>query len=339
MMSVWGPFGFEAFGSHEKHAPAVGFSDGGDESDKGDIFGFLERVADPHHSQNESHSQSLGPLTSARCPWVLAQLAEEFEAMDMGNLCKQSPLVFERISRAGPLLDTDLLRSRPKAAKDAAVVKGALLRLLSETAVDYDQALSAVSWSLYDVTIKHLEDVGVAPAGFAQPLLFALLNEYLRRTVPLHLGPAERLEVLHEETHQAFGPHLKQTPELEPLFLSFTTQWFLCLMTTAGQTSPEQAAVLWTQFWRHTSGDEGALDFLHITLMRALHKPLVCDLSIWSTSIPSREQWTIEDVSVECNGDIAAYATYLECLKLAVREQPELLQYILTGYILDIQAD
>jgi len=310
-MLVGGPFAFEALGFHDKvlHKEAL----------------HTTSVPAVDHG-----FQSLGPLTSASCPWVLAELAKEFEAMDMSEICKQSPVVFERMCQVCPLLDTDIVRCRPHAAKDAAVLKGALLRLLSETAVDYDQALSAIAWSLYDVTIKHLGDVGVAPAGFAQPLLFALLNEYLRRTAPLHLGPTERLQVLQEETHQAFGVQLQLNPGLEPLFLSFTMQWFLCLLTTAGQTSATQASLLWTQFWRHTSGDEGALDFLHITLMRALHRPIACDLSIWSTRTPSRQQWTIADVSVECNAEIAAYATYLECLKLAVRdEQSELLTDIL----------
>lgn len=287
--------------------------------------------ADFHSCADDDYSfRSLDPLTSAFCPWVLAQLAEEFEAIDMGNVCKESPLVFERISRAGPLLDTDLTRCRPHAPKDAAVLKGALLRLLSETAVDYDQALSAISWSLYDVTIKHLRDMGVAPAAFAQPLLFGLLNEYLHHTAPLHFGPVER--ILQVETHLAFSEQLQLTPELEPLFLSFTTQWFLCLMTTAGQTSPDQAALLWAQFWYHTSRGEEALDFFSVTLRRALQTPIVCDLSTWCSTAPTRQQWTIADVSAECNADIAAYAMYLEGLKLAVRnEQSEFLKDVLKG--------
>lgn len=293
---------------------------------------YQEDDKGPHLYQEDHEDRGftpLGPLRSASCPWALAQLAEEFEAMDMGNLCKERPLVFERLSKTGPLLDTDLVRCRPHANKDTVILKGALLRLLSETSVEYDQALSAISWSLYDVVIKHLGNIGVAPAGFAQPLLFGLLNEYLRRTALLHLGPKERLEVLQEETREAFGVQLQLTPALEPLFLSFTMQWFLCLMTTAGQTTAAHASLIWAQFWQKTSGDQDGLDFLHITLIRALQVPIACDLSTWATRNPSRETWTFGDISIECQDDIAAYAKYLECLKRAVREQSDILKEIL----------
>lgn len=263
---------------------------------------------------------SLGPFSTVSCPSTLAQLTEDFESIEMGDICKRSPSLFNRLSQTGPLLDADLNRCRPGAHADAAVLKGVLLRLLSVNEDDggYDQALSAVSWSLHDVTVQYLASAGMSATRFVQPLVFSLMGEYLQRMAPFY--GRDQAQVLLNEAHRAFGGIIVRNRELEPLFVSFVAQWFLCLFGTAGHTTADHAALLWTNFWRHSAGTGSAPGFLRRALCRALHAPIECNLDMW-TGGNSMRLWTAASVVEKCGGNLAAVDTYLSCLKDAVRDE------------------
>merc|ERR1719375_743392 len=109
---------------------------------------------------------------------------------------------------------------------------------------------------------------------------------------------SNRDKLLCTDVNHAFAYFGAGTSVMDPLFVAFATQWFLCLMTTAGRGGVEHASLLWSYLWRYMGGRDGeVMLFLRKVLWRALHSPVECIPGADGANDRKPQKWTIAGVA------------------------------------------